>query len=37
MKRSMILTLSAKNKLGFVDGSVAKPAVTSVEFKAWER
>lgn len=33
----MILTLSAKNKLGFVDGSVAKPAVTSVEFKAWER
>lgn len=36
-KRSMLLSLSAKNKLGFVDGSVVKPVATSVEFKAWER
>ncbi|XP_074373899.1 uncharacterized protein LOC141714267 [Apium graveolens] len=36
-KRSMMLSLSAKNKLGFVDGSVAKPEITSVDYKAWER
>ncbi|XP_074342046.1 uncharacterized protein LOC141679441 [Apium graveolens] len=36
-KRSMILTLSAKNKLGFVDGSIEKPEATTTEFKAWER
>lgn len=36
-KRSMILSLSAKNKLGFVDESIEKPDVTSVEHKAWER
>lgn len=37
-KRSMMLSLSAKNKLGFVDGTIAKPVVTSGdEFKAWER
>ncbi|XP_074373569.1 uncharacterized protein LOC141713905 [Apium graveolens] len=36
-KRSMILTLSANNKIGFVDGTIPKPVATSVEFKAWER
>ncbi|XP_074342061.1 uncharacterized protein LOC141679463 [Apium graveolens] len=36
-KRSMMLSLSAKNKLGFVDGSVAKPEITSMDYKAWER
>lgn len=36
-KRCMILSLSAKNKLGFVNGSVEKPEITSSEFKAWER
>ena len=36
-KRSMILSLSAKNKIGFVDGSIEKPEPTSNEFKAWER
>lgn len=36
-KRSMILTLSAKNKLGFVDGTIEVPDITSVEYKFWER
>lgn len=36
-KRSIMLSLSAKNKLGFVDGTVVKPDITSVDFKAWER
>ncbi|XP_074374668.1 uncharacterized protein LOC141715083 [Apium graveolens] len=36
-KRSIRLGLSAKNKLGFVDGTVIKPPVTSVDFKTWER
>ncbi|XP_021753580.1 uncharacterized protein LOC110718951 [Chenopodium quinoa] len=36
-KRSMLIHLSAKNKLGFVDGSLIKPAVTSDLYLAWER
>nr|XP_017233396.1 PREDICTED: uncharacterized protein LOC108207464 [Daucus carota subsp. sativus] len=36
-KRSMLLSLSVKNKLGFVDGSVTKPAANSPDAKAWER
>ena len=32
-----MLTLSTKNKLGFIDGSVVKPDVTAVDYKAWER
>lgn len=36
-KRSMMLSLSAKNKVGFVDGSVAKPEITFMDYKAWER
>ena len=36
-KRSVLRSLSAKNKLGFVDGSVSKPNHTSAEFKSWER
>lgn len=37
-KRTMLLTLSAKNKIGFVNG-VFKPPVdeTSDEFQAWSR
>lgn len=33
----MMLTLSAKNKLGFVNGSIAVPASTSAGHKYWER
>ncbi|CAO2822331.1 unnamed protein product [Amaranthus hypochondriacus] len=37
-KRSMLLTLSAKNKAGFVDGTFVKPGDEySAEYKAWER
>ncbi|XP_074337474.1 uncharacterized protein LOC141674667 [Apium graveolens] len=36
-KRSMLLSLLAKNKLVFVDSSLEKPEITSIEFKAWER
>lgn len=36
-KRAVTLSLSAKNKLGFVNGSLAKPAVDSPDLKAWER
>ncbi|XP_056689676.1 uncharacterized protein [Spinacia oleracea] len=36
-KRSMLLALSAKNKIGFVDGSIEKPDPGTIECKAWER
>ncbi|KAE8686564.1 hypothetical protein F3Y22_tig00111059pilonHSYRG00292 [Hibiscus syriacus] len=37
-KRSMMLTLSAKNKLGFVDGSIQAPDPSMVNwFNAWTR
>lgn len=36
-KRSMILTLSVKNKLGFVDGSIDVPETTSTRYKSRER
>ncbi|KAE8719487.1 putative Cysteine-rich RLK (RECEPTOR-like protein kinase) 8 [Hibiscus syriacus] len=37
-KRSMVLTLSTKNKLGFVDGSIAAPDSSMVDqFNAWTR
>lgn len=36
-KRSMMLILSAKNKLGFVNGTVTAPEPTSPDYKAWER
>ncbi|XP_021758517.1 uncharacterized protein LOC110723469 [Chenopodium quinoa] len=36
-KRSMLISLSAKNKLGFVDGSIIKPAPDSPSLRAWER
>lgn len=36
-KRSMLISLSAKNKLGFVDGSINKPDATDNTFKAWQR
>ncbi|XP_021855858.2 uncharacterized protein [Spinacia oleracea] len=36
-KRSMLLALSAKNKIGFVDGSIEKPDPGTLECKAWDR
>jgi len=29
--------LKSKNKLGFIDGNVTKPSISSPEFFAWER
>ncbi|XP_010687129.1 uncharacterized protein LOC104901275 [Beta vulgaris subsp. vulgaris] len=36
-KRSIMLGLSSRNKLGFVDGSLKCPAPTDVDYKAWQR
>lgn len=36
-RRSMMLTLSAKNNLGFVNGTIAKPEATSPDFVVWEK
>lgn len=36
-KRSVIIGLSAKNKLGFIDGTIPKPKNNSSLFKAWSR
>ncbi|KAH9672059.1 retrotran gag 3 domain-containing protein [Citrus sinensis] len=36
-KRSMKMALNAKNKLGFIDGSIQKPSSTSQDLKTWER
>ncbi|XP_074351589.1 uncharacterized protein LOC141690714 [Apium graveolens] len=34
---SNTLTLSAKNKLGFVNGDIVEPEKNAVEYKLWER
>ncbi|KAK9672433.1 hypothetical protein RND81_12G100400 [Saponaria officinalis] len=36
-KRGMEIALSAKNKKGFIDGTITKPAATSETAKAWQR
>lgn len=36
-KRSMTIALSARNKLGFVDGTLVKPTAESSTFKSWSR
>lgn len=37
-KRSMLISLSAKNKIGFVDRTIQKPVITDeVAYKAWDR
>ncbi|XP_021849785.1 uncharacterized protein [Spinacia oleracea] len=36
-KRSMIIALSARNKLCFVDGSLNQPAANSPNFRIWNR
>lgn len=36
-KRSMILSLSATNNNGFIDGTIKKLAITHETYKAWDR
>ncbi|XP_075087487.1 uncharacterized protein LOC142169518 [Nicotiana tabacum] len=36
-KRSILITLSAKNKLGFIKGNCPAPAPTSKDFQPWSR
>lgn len=36
-KRSMMLTISAKNKFGFVNGVIAVRAITLYEYKQWSK
>ncbi|XP_074352826.1 uncharacterized protein LOC141691977 [Apium graveolens] len=36
-KRSMLISLAAKNKIGFVDGTVTKPNSTDPNYRAWDR
>ncbi|XP_074341882.1 uncharacterized protein LOC141679278 [Apium graveolens] len=36
-KRSMIIGLTAKNKMSFIDGTLAKPAATDDTYPAWSR
>ncbi|XP_074328450.1 uncharacterized protein LOC141666359 [Apium graveolens] len=36
-KRSILISLSAKNKIGFVDGTITKPVFNDSNQKAWER
>lgn len=36
-KRSMTIALSARNKLGFVDGSLTQPESNSASYKSWSR
>ncbi|XP_073287721.1 uncharacterized protein [Primulina huaijiensis] len=35
--RAMIIAMTVKNKLGFLDGSIAKPADTDSNFSSWIR
>ncbi|XP_075081136.1 uncharacterized protein LOC142166269 [Nicotiana tabacum] len=37
MRRAIVITLSAKNKLGFIDGSHPEPDMNSKHLKAWNR
>ncbi|KAI3515606.1 hypothetical protein L1887_14507 [Cichorium endivia] len=36
-KRSMIISLSAKNKVGFIDGSISQPTLTDPTYPDWYR
>ncbi|XP_021862325.2 uncharacterized protein [Spinacia oleracea] len=36
-KRSMLIALATKNKLGFIDGTLVKPSVTDPTYSAWQR
>lgn len=34
---AMMIALDAKNKIGFVDGSLPRPAITDPNFRLWSR
>ncbi|XP_074270194.1 uncharacterized protein LOC141593138 [Silene latifolia] len=36
-RRSMLIALSAKNKIGFIDGSVTRPPATAATARNWQR
>nr|XP_009784460.1 PREDICTED: uncharacterized protein LOC104232873 [Nicotiana sylvestris] len=36
-RRAIIIALSAKNKLGFIDGTYYEPDASSTDFKQWNR
>ena len=36
-KRSMLISLTAKNKTGFVNGTITKPEITDFVYQAWDR
>lgn len=36
-RRSVLIALSAKNKVGFIDGAHKEPARDSTDFKLWSR
>lgn len=36
-KRGILIALSAKNKLGFIDGSIVEPKISSERYKSWSR
>lgn len=36
-KRSMLISLTAKNKIGFVDGTIEKPDVADANYRVWDR
>ncbi|XP_009762103.2 uncharacterized protein [Nicotiana sylvestris] len=36
-RRAIIIALSAKNKLGFINGTFSEPNATSTDFKQWNR
>lgn len=36
-KRSMIVLLSTRNKIGFIDGTYVRPPENSPQFRQWDR
>ncbi|CAO2841232.1 unnamed protein product [Amaranthus hypochondriacus] len=36
-RRGLLLALTAKNKVDFIDGTVTKPSIETAEYKAWDR
>ncbi|XP_070003367.1 uncharacterized protein [Nicotiana sylvestris] len=36
-RREILIALLAKNKVGFIDGSISQPKISSDSFKSWAR